>query len=109
MTPRELAELCNQPGGEGALWRLIRAWDPDKLAEWARTERKATGLSPEQAVACAAEVIAGAMFALAQQLGGDKRGAILGERGLVSMVRLSVAHKMDQVGGVHSIIKPKVG
>lgn len=103
MNPAELNKLCQQAGGEGALWRLVRSWDPDKLLQWLAQEKR-VGLSPDQAVAIVAEVMAGAAFVLAQSLGGDKKGAMLGDRGLVNMLRMSVAHKLDQVGGAHVIV-----
>lgn len=104
MDRTELNRLCQQSGGEGALWRLVRAWDPDKLSSWLSHEKRG-GLTPEQALACVAEVMAGAAFVLAQHLGGDKKGAMLGERGLVNMLRMSISHKLEQVGGPH-IIRP---
>ena len=107
MDRAELNRLCQQPGGEGALWRLVRAWDPDKLTNWLSDERRRGGLAPEQAVACVAEVMAGAAFVLAQHLGGDKKGAMLGDRGLINMVKLSVEHKLGQVGGTHIIVPSK--
>lgn len=105
MNKAELNRLCNQPGSEGALWRLVRTWDPDKLAHWLLSE-KAKGLTPDQAVAFVAEVMAGAAFVLANHLGGDRQGAILGDRGLVKMLQHSIAHKLSQVGGRHNIIIP---
>lgn len=105
MERAELNRLCNQSGSEGALWRLVRAWDPDKLSNWLAHEKR-SGLTPDQAVAHVAEVMAGAAFVLANTLGGDKKGAILGDRGLLAMMRASIAHKLDQVGGGHNIIFP---
>lgn len=100
----ELTKLCLKPGMEGSLWRLIREWDPDKVALWVKREKRA-GLGPEEAVQCVAEVMAGACFVLAQSMTGDKRGAILGDRGLINMLKASVAHKLEQVGGAH-IVSP---
>lgn len=103
MTPAELNRLCQSPGMEGALWRLVRSWDPDRIAAWLEQEKR-NGLPPEAAVGCVAEVMAGAAFVLAQHLQGDKKGAILGERGLMGLLRASVAHKLEQVGGKHIIV-----
>jgi len=102
MTPAELNRLCQLSGGEGALWRLVRSWDPDKLGYWIAQER-ARGLSPDQALACVAEVMAAAAFVLAQSLGGDKAGALFGDQGLFRMIEMSARHKLDQVGGKHVI------
>jgi hypothetical protein len=86
MDQAELNRLCNQSGVEGSLWRLIRTWDPDKLVGWVQAER-ARGATPEMLVHCVAEVMSGAAFVLAQQIGGDKRGAMLGDNGLVGQLR----------------------
>ena len=106
MSPSELNRLCSLPGREGALWRLLRAWDPDRLQLWLMEERK-KGLTPDDAVHCVATAMSGAAFALAQQVGGDKRGCLLGERGLTTQLRIIIEHHLTQVGGAHRIITPR--
>lgn len=102
MHPAELNALCQLPGVEGSLWRLLRSWDPDKLSGWIMSEKK-KGATPEMLVHCVAEAMSGAAFVLAQHIGGDKRGAMLGDNGLVGQLRAQIAHKLDLVGGKHII------
>ena len=102
MDQAELNRLCQQSGVEGCLWRLIRTWDPDKLAIWIQQER-AKGATPEMLIHCVAEAMSGAAFVLARDIGGDRRGAMLGDGGLVGQLRAMIAHKLDVVGGVHQI------
>lgn len=102
MEQAEFNRLCQKPGGEGALWRLVRSWDPDKLTRWLQEEKR-KGLTPEQAIAIVAEVMSGMALILANALGGDKKGAILGQQGLCTMMRQAVEYKLTQVGGAHVI------
>lgn len=107
MDQAEINRLCQSPGVEGALWRLIRTWDPDKVVLWAMEERK-KGADPEMVIHCVAEVMSGAAFSLANLLGGDKRGAMLGDNGLLGQLRTMVAHKLDVVGGIHQVVNRPV-
>jgi hypothetical protein len=100
----ELNRLCQSPGQEGALWRLVRSWDPDKVAQWLMSEKARGSIAPMDAASCVAEVMAGAAFVFAQRLSGDRANAILGSGGLCAMMRASVEHKLTQVGGAHNII-----
>lgn len=102
MDQAELNKLCQLPGREGALWRLLRAWDPDKLAAWMAEERR-KGASPDDIIHCVATAMSGAAFIVAQQIGGDKRGAMLGDKGLVAQLRIMIAHQMERVGGIHRV------
>lgn len=104
MDPVEVARLCQRPGVEGSLWRLIRALDPDKVKQWLYEERTTKGLGLEDAMNCVAELQGLIAFIFASQLGGDKKEAIIGSRGLIERTKLSVTHKLDKVGGGHKII-----
>jgi len=107
MDQAELNRLCQLPGLEGCLWRLLRSWDPDVLSRWIIQE-KARGATPDMLVHCVAEAMSGAAFVLAMHIGGDKRGMLLSERGLLGQLRAQINHKLDVVGGQHKIILPEV-
>lgn len=108
MDAAELNRLTQLPGPEGALWRLIRIYDPDKLSIWIRHERSIGNLhNPEQAVHCLAELMSGFGFALAYHVGGDKNGALFGDKGLLKQFEALLRHKMQQVGGAHKIVTVK--
>lgn len=108
MDQAELNRLCQLPGREGALWRLLRAWDPDKLLVWMAEERR-RGASPDDIIHCVATAMSGAAFNVARNLGGDRRGAMLGGQGLVEQLRIMVAHQLEHVGGVHQVRTPLPG
>jgi hypothetical protein len=78
------------------------------MQAWLQQERL-KGLTPDDAVHCVAQAMAGAAFALAQAVGGDKQGALLGDRGLVKQLEAMLRHHLTQVGGKHRIILPGLG
>lgn len=103
MNKEELDKLCARPGNEGVLWRLVRAWDPDNLGSWLRIERR-FGMQPEVAVNNVAEVMSGAAMVLANEMKGDRQGAIFGDQGLFPKLTTLTKHKLTQVGGAHIIL-----
>jgi hypothetical protein len=111
MQKSELNKLCSQPGSEGALWRLVRTWDPDAVARWMLSEKQRNdrGFTPFVAVSHVAEVMSGAAAILALHLQGDRQGAIFGDQGLYAMSRLMAQRKLDQAGGPHKIVPAKPG
>lgn len=102
----ELNRLCAQNNAEGALWRLVRVWDPDVINRWVDQERALGVLTPPMMIGHVAEVCSGAAFVVAQRLTGDRQDAILGQQGLISRMRASVQHKLQHVGGGHKILLP---
>jgi hypothetical protein len=106
MDQSELNRLCNQPDAEGALWRLVRDWDPDNVHRWANREKRTRNITPIQMIGAVAEVCSGAAFIVASHLDGERHEAILGGNGLIERMRASAAHKLTQIGGAHRIILP---
>ena len=109
MDSLELNKLCAQNDSEGALWRLVRDWDPDAVNRWIQREKKAGTINPHSMVMHVAEVCSGAAFIVGQNLTGDRQGAILGSQGLIARMSASVQHKLSQVGGGHKILLPNGG
>jgi hypothetical protein len=108
MNKADVNRLCQKPGPEGMAWRLIRGWDPaGKMLVWLQAER-AKGMTPEVAVSIVAEAMAATAMALATEMPpNERRDVLLGGRGLVAQMVMSLNQKLSQVGGMHNIVAVK--
>jgi hypothetical protein len=94
MKTTEIDELCKRPGTEGALWRLVKHWNPDGIGTWAAAEQMA-GTPAMELGRCVSNLCATAIFGLGTQM-DNPREAILGRNGMVPMFQAALQAKISR-------------
>lgn len=64
----EILMMCNLPGPEGVLWRLIREWNPDQITNWMRIE-EAKGTPLDQATFALGNLLGTVAYVYVQNTG----------------------------------------
>lgn len=97
MKPFDFEAKCQLPGPAGALWRLVKVWDPDAIDAWIKGEML-RGTPPRVLAGCIADVMAGAAYVFAQHV-AEKHEAMLGDNGILGLFRESAEIKLRQLQG----------
>lgn len=90
----QIDDLAKRPGAEGAMWRLVRHWNPTGVSAWLAAEALA-GTRETQLAAAMGNVMAGAAWGYANEM-SDVRQALLGPHGVVPYFQHSLQAKVDR-------------
>lgn len=94
MTLAEMDVLASKPGHEGALWRLIKLWNTDRVGDWLRVEQL-RGTPVDDLTKALAEVLASAAFGLAINT-ENMQDALMGRNGVIKAFERSLQAKVSR-------------
>jgi hypothetical protein len=105
----DLDTLCNIPGPEGVLWRLVKLWDPNGIQTWLAGEA-VRGTSIDDLLRALGNMLSAAAFGVAVNT-DNPREALMGRAGILDHFNASLQAKVNTYKSAtpSGIIMPKPG
>lgn len=108
-TEADIDLLCNVPGPEGVMWRLVKQWNPDGISTWMAGEG-VRGTPIDHMLRAFGNLLSAAAFGFALNT-DNPREAMMGPGGIIQHFQASLqakvnAHKAKMPSG---IIMPQPG